>query len=110
MVHDMPKENGVTECFNCMLLEHARAMLLTTQLPKNLWPETTHHAIWLKNRTSTQALNRKTPYEAMHNAKPNLADLQDWGTRVFVMKTNAGKLDNKGMEGDWLRYSSMSKG
>ena len=46
----------------------------------------------------------------MHNAKPYLADLPDWGTRVFVMKTNTGKLDNKGTEGCWLGYSSMSKG
>ena len=46
----------------------------------------------------------------MHNAKPNLADLLDWGARVFVMKTNAGKLDNKGTEGCWLGYGGMSKG
>ena len=46
----------------------------------------------------------------MHNAKPNLVDLPDWGARVFVMKTNAGKLDNKGTEGFWLGYSDMSKG
>ena len=46
----------------------------------------------------------------MHNTKPNLADLPDWGAKVCVMKTNAGKLDNKGMEGHWLGYSGMSKG
>ena len=46
----------------------------------------------------------------MHNAKPNLADLSDWGARVFMMKINAGKLDNKGTEGCWLGDSSMSKG
>ena len=46
----------------------------------------------------------------MHNAKPNLADLPDWGARVFVLKTNAGKLDSKGTEGCWLGYSRISKG
>ena len=46
----------------------------------------------------------------MHNAKPNLADLPDWGARVFMLKTNTGKLDNKGAEGHWLGYSSISKG
>ena len=39
-VHNTPKENGVAERLNRMLLEHARAMLMTVQLPKNLWPET----------------------------------------------------------------------
>ena len=49
-------------------------------------------------------------HEVMHNVKLNLADLPDWGTSIFMMKTNAGKLDNKGTEGCWLGYSSMSKG
>ena len=94
-VHNTPEENGVTEQLNCTLLEHAKAMLLTAQLPKNIWPETIHPAVWLKNRMSRWVLNGKTPYEAMHKVKLNLADLPDWGTRVFMMKTNAGKLDNK---------------
>ena len=57
-----------------------------------------------------QALNGWTPYKVMHNAKLNLGDLLDWGTRVFMIKTISGKLDNKGMEGRWLGYSGMSKG
>ena len=52
-VHNTPEENGVAERLNLTLLEHARAMLMTAQLPKNLWPETIHHAVWLKNWTST---------------------------------------------------------
>ena len=74
-VHDMPKENGVAERLNRTLLEHARAMLMTAQLPKALWPETIHHAVWLKNGTSTHALNSKTPYEVMHKTKLDLTDL-----------------------------------
>ena len=46
----------------------------------------------------------------MHNAKPNLADLPDWGARVFMLKTNAQKLDSKGTEGCCLGYSGISKG
>ena len=64
----MPEENGVTQQLNHTLLEHTRAMPLTAQLPNNLWPENIHHTVQLKNRTSTQALNSKTPYKGMHNA------------------------------------------
>ena len=46
----------------------------------------------------------------MHQMKPDLTDLPEWGARVFVMKTNAGKLDQKSTEGHWLGYSSTSKG
>ena len=56
-VHDTPKENGVTKQLNCTLLECERAMLLTAQLPRNLWPEIIHHTVWLKNRTS---ISKKT--------------------------------------------------
>ena len=46
----------------------------------------------------------------MHNAKLNLADIPDWGARVFVLKTNAGKLNSKGTEGHWLGYNRVSIG
>ena len=85
-------------------------MLMTAQLLKALWPETIHQAVWLKNRTSTHALNGKTPYEVMHKMKPDLTDLPEWGARVFVMETIAGKLDQKSTKGRWLGYSSTSKG
>jgi hypothetical protein len=32
------------------LVEHARVMLITKQLPKYLWVEAVSHATWLKNR------------------------------------------------------------
>jgi hypothetical protein len=109
-VHDTPEENGLAERLNSTLLEHARAMLLQAQLPKNLWPETIHHAVWLKNRTSTRALNGTMPYKMVHGSKPDLTDLPEWGANVFVMKTLGNKLDAKAMNGRWLGYSGSSKG
>ena len=74
-------------------------MLMTVQLLKNLWPETIHHAVWLKHRTSTRALNGKTPYEVMYGVRPNLTDLPDWGAQGFIMKESSGKLYSKVIEG-----------
>ena len=85
-VHDMLEENGVSEWLNCILLEHARVMHLTAGLPKFLWAESVQHAVWLKDRTSTCALDGKTPYEMVHGIKPDLADLPEWGTKLFVFK------------------------
>jgi hypothetical protein len=51
-VHDTPEENGVLEHLNRMLLEHARAMHLTANLPKFLWTESVQHTVWLKKRSS----------------------------------------------------------
>jgi hypothetical protein len=109
-VHDTPEENGVSERLNRMLLEHARAMHLTAELPKFLWTESIQHVIWLKNRTSTCALDGRTPYEIVHGTKPDLTGLPEWGTRVFVLKESSGKLESKADKGRWVGYSDESKG
>jgi hypothetical protein len=77
-VHDTPEENGVSECLNCMLLEHVHAMHLTAGLPKFLWTESIQHTVWLKNQTSMCVLDGKTPYELMHREKLNLTDLPEF--------------------------------
>ena len=58
-------------------------MLHQSELPKNLWAEAIHFAIWLKNRTSTRALGNTTPYERLYGQKPNLANVPEWGQQVW---------------------------
>ena len=70
-----PFQNGVVKRFNWTLLELARAMLISSNLPTFLWDEAVAHAAYLQNRALTQALNGKTPYEAWHGAKPNVSHL-----------------------------------
>ncbi len=60
-VHNTPEHNG-----NRTFLKKVRAMLHTSGLPKNLWGEALKHTVWLKNRTSTRALNGKTLYKMLH--------------------------------------------
>ena len=49
--HDTPAYNGVAERLNRVLLEHTRAFLHSSALPKFLGGEAVKHAVWLKNRT-----------------------------------------------------------
>ena len=109
-VHDTPEENGIAEWLNRTLLEHAQAMLISANLPKSLWPEAIHHAMWLKNHTSTWALNGKTPHKMLFGTRPNLRDLPEWGARVLMMTQLAGKLDAKSEEARWVGYSGTSQG
>ena len=55
-------------------------------------------------------LDGKTPYELMHHAKPDLADLPEWGKRVFILKGDRGKFKPKVDEGQWVGFSDESKG
>ena len=109
-VHDTPEENGVSERLNGILLEKVRAMLHASGLPKSLWGEAVRHAVWLKNRTSTKALDGKTPFEAVHGEKPDLSDLHEWGCRVWVHDASQSKLDSRALEGRWLGFDEQSKG
>jgi hypothetical protein len=74
-------------------------MLHASGLPKFLWAEAVVHAVYLKNRTSTRVLENKTPYEALHGKKPNLANLPEWGMKVWVHDDTGSKLD--GTFVDW---------
>ena len=72
-VHHTPQHNGVAEWCNCTIIKHIWALLHASGLPKYLWGEAACHVIWLMNRTSTKAVEGKTPYEAAFGVKPDLS-------------------------------------
>ena len=83
-VHDTPQHNGVAERLNRTILEKVHAMLHASGQPKFLWGKVARHAVWLKNRTPTKALNGGTPFEAVYGVKPNLCNIREWGCQVWV--------------------------
>ena len=44
-------------------------MLHASGLPKTLWGKALLHVVWVKNRSATQALDDKTPYEMLYGKK-----------------------------------------
>jgi hypothetical protein len=61
-------------------------------------------AVWLKNRTSTQALRYVTPFEKLYGIKPDLGGLPEWGQRVWIHTSKGSKLDARAVEGRWVGY------
>jgi transposase InsO family protein len=102
--HDTPEHNGVAERLNGILLEKVRAMLHASGLPKFLWSEAVRHAVWLKNRTSTKALDGRTPFEALTGQKPDLSNLHLWGCQVWVHDASNSKLESRAKAGNWVGY------
>lgn len=90
--HDTPQHNGVAELLNRCLLEHVRAILHHSGLPKMLWGEAIHFTVWVKNCTSTHIIGDTTPHERLHCEKPNLAGLPKWGQLVWVYNAMGSKL------------------
>ena len=57
-------------------------MLHASQLLKFLWGKAVKYAVYLKNRTSTKALDGKTPFEVYFGKKLNIAGLHKFGCKV----------------------------
>ncbi|THH01090.1 hypothetical protein EW026_g1530 [Hermanssonia centrifuga] len=108
-VHDTPEYNGIVERLNRTLVTKIRAMLIDSGLPKFLWGEAAMHACYLKNRTSTRALEGTTPHEAFLGGKPDISNLHPWGCKVFIHNTNRSKLDPQALEGRWVGFDEQSK-
>ncbi|CAA7270362.1 unnamed protein product [Cyclocybe aegerita] len=107
-MHNTPEHNGIVEALNQQLLEKVRAMLHQSGLPRFLWGDAIMHAVWLKNRTSMQALDTMTPYEALTGDKPNLSNLPEWGCKVWVHDADNGKLDGCSKSGRWVGFDQDS--
>ena len=68
-----PSQNGVAEQMNQTLVELAHTMI--RGLPEFLWEYAVAHSSYLRNRSYTNTLDDKTPYEMKYNIKPDVAHL-----------------------------------
>ena len=109
-MHDTPEHNGVSERLNRTLLEKVHAMLHSSGLPKFLWGEAVKHAVYLKNRTPTIALDEQMQFEAFFGKKPNFKGLQEFGAKVWVHDANGSKLDGRSTIGRWVGFDEESSG
>jgi hypothetical protein len=108
-VHDSPASNGIAECYNGIIAEYVRVILLESSLPKFLWAEVAHHAMWLCNQTTTNCLQLATPYQILRNKAPDLSHVVLWGVKVWVKVNGVGKLDARGQMGQFVGYDDESK-
>ena len=67
-----------------------------------------HHAVWLKNRTPTKALDGGTTLEAATGVKPDLSRVHIWGSRVLVCVEGGSKLGGRIVEGRWMGIDEAS--
>ena len=81
-----PQQNGVSERMNRTILQLERAMRLEKRLPESLWGEAVLHAVWIRNRSPTKALQDKTPTELLTGNKANLSMCREFGDDVFVLE------------------------
>jgi transposase InsO family protein len=64
-----PEQNGVVERRNQMVMGMARSMLKAMKMPGWLWGEVVATAVYVLNRSPTQSVEGRTPYEVWHGSK-----------------------------------------
>nr|GFB08101.1 ribonuclease H-like domain-containing protein [Tanacetum cinerariifolium] len=107
-----PQQNGVVEQQNRTLIEAARIMLIFSKAPMFLWAEAVATACYTQNRSLMHTLRNKTPYELVHDKKPDLSFLRVFGALCYPTNDikDLGKLKAKVDIGLFVGYSPNRKG
>nr|GEW61640.1 hypothetical protein [Tanacetum cinerariifolium] len=77
------QQNGVVERQNRTLVEAARTMLIFSKAPMFLWAEAVATAFYTQNRSLIHTHHNKTPYELVHNKKPDLTFFKVFGALCY---------------------------
>jgi len=115
---DTPQQNGIAERKNRHLLDTARALLFTNNVPKYLWGEAVLTATYLINRLPSRVLQYRTPKEVLVQAHPHVqAYMSELEPRVFgclafvhVQQQQRTKLDPRAQKCVFIGYASRQKG
>ncbi|GJT13986.1 retrovirus-related pol polyprotein from transposon TNT 1-94 [Tanacetum coccineum] len=107
-----PQQNGVVERRNRTLVEAARTMLIFSKAPLFLWAEAVATACYTQNRSLIHTLHDKTPYELVHDKKPDLSFLCVFGALCYPTNDSEdlGKLKAKADIGFFVGYAPNRKG
>ena len=81
-------------------------------ITKRFWAEALSTATYLRNRSPTNAVQDKTPYESWTGKKPNISHLRVFGCDAYahVAKDERSKLDLKTRRSIFLGYWEGVKG
>ncbi|GJY53657.1 retrovirus-related pol polyprotein from transposon TNT 1-94 [Tanacetum coccineum] len=106
-----PQQNGVVERKNRTLMEAVRIMLIFSKAPMFLWAEAVATACYTQNRSLIHTRHNKTPYELVHDNKPDLSFLRVFGVLCYPTNDSEdlGKLAKEDI-GIFVGYAPSRKG
>ncbi|PRQ56600.1 putative RNA-directed DNA polymerase [Rosa chinensis] len=111
-----PEQNGVSERKNRHLLDMARSLLLSANMPKYLWGETVLCASHLINRLPSAHLQGRVPLEVLSHyvsiPSSNTLPARVFGCVAYVhlYKNQRSKLDARALKCVFVGYGSHQKG
>nr|GEU70316.1 hypothetical protein [Tanacetum cinerariifolium] len=107
-----PQQNGVLERWNRTLVEAARTMLIFSKALMFLWAEAVATACYTQNQSLIHTRRHKTPFELVHNKKPDLTFFRVFGALCYPTNDSEdlGKLQPTADTGIFVGYAPSRKG
>ena len=102
-----PHQNGTAERYWRTLFEMGRCLLLQSKLKKELWPYAVMAAAYIRNRCYSERLGQ-TPYYTFSGRKPNISNMQVFGSVCYAYEQKKGKLDSRCTKGIFVGYDKGS--
>ncbi|GJS03643.1 retrovirus-related pol polyprotein from transposon TNT 1-94, partial [Tanacetum coccineum] len=105
------EKNGVVERWNQTLVEASRTMLIFSMARLFLWTEAVATACFPQNLSLIQKCHNKTPYELLHNKKPDLSYFHVFGALCYPTNNSEdlGKLKPKADIEMFVGYAPAKK-
>ena len=107
-----PHQNGVVERKNQTVMSMVREMLKAKDLPRELWGEAVSTDVYILNRSSTKALQGKSPHKKWIGRKPSVDHMRTFGSIVHVKNTKGhlNKLEDRSQPMAFIGYELGTKG
>ncbi|HEV7738404.1 MAG TPA: DDE-type integrase/transposase/recombinase, partial [Chlamydiales bacterium] len=101
-----PQQNGMAERANRTVVQAAKAMLHSAGLSYGFWERAVETAVFARNRSPTQSLTYKTPYELLFGRAPDISYMRVFGCLAYrnIPSDNRQKLDPSAEKLTFLGY------
>ncbi|RVW57690.1 Retrovirus-related Pol polyprotein from transposon TNT 1-94 [Vitis vinifera] len=114
---DTPQQNGIAERKNRHLLEVARSLMFSMNVPKLFWGQAVLTAAYLINRMPSRVLKFQTPCQTLLKSFPTTRLISTVPPKIFgcsivvhINQQHRSKLDPRSLKCIFLGYSSNQKG